>query len=262
MRFTTYTKYRKSWLDALNLEGLMEMLSDFLLDGGFAGGPHFHPYWGWSGLEDTTSVDALKQALLQALLESGQLTPEMVEELRGDGPGDPDVQRERLAGQEELRKQYQGEELDRMDEDFLTALEHGMPPTGGLGIGIDRLMASIVERHHDENGICWPASVAPFDVTLVDLSGGDPHVTEVATSVYDDLARAGLEVLYDDRDDRAGVKFNDADLMGIPVRLTVGGRGVKKGVVELKVRRSGQMKDVPLGGGLAEEVKKVLASCS
>ena len=94
MRFTTYTKYRKSWLDALNLEGLMEMLSDFLLDGGFAGGPHFHPYWGWSGLEDTSSVDALKQALLQALLESGQLTPEMVEELRGDGPGDPDVQRE------------------------------------------------------------------------------------------------------------------------------------------------------------------------
>lgn len=94
MRFTTYTKYRKSWLDALNLEGLLEMLSDFLLDGGFAGGPHFHPYWGWSGLEDTSSVDALKQGLLQALLDSGQLTPEMIEELRGDGPGNPEVQRE------------------------------------------------------------------------------------------------------------------------------------------------------------------------
>lgn len=133
---------------------------------------------------------------------------------------------------------------------------------GCYGIGIDRLMASIVERHHDENGICWPASVAPFQVVLIDLSGGDPHVTEVSASVYDDLVRAGFEVLYDDRDDRAGVKFNDADLMGIPVRLTVGGRGVKKGVVELKVRRSGQMKDVPLGGGLAEEVKKVLTSCS
>lgn len=131
---------------------------------------------------------------------------------------------------------------------------------GCYGIGIDRLMASIVERHHDENGICWPASVAPFDVILVDLSGGDPHVTEVAESVYDDLVEAGLEVLYDDRDDRAGVKFNDADLMGIPVRLTVGARGVKKGVVELKVRRTGQMKDVPLGGGLAEGVMKVLAT--
>ena len=133
---------------------------------------------------------------------------------------------------------------------------------GCYGIGIDRLMASIVERHHDENGICWPASVAPFQVILVDLSGGDPHVSEVAASVYDDLVKAGLEVLYDDRDDRAGVKFNDADLMGIPVRLTVGGRGVKKGVVELKVRGNGQMKDVPLGGGLAEAVETVLESCS
>ena len=94
MRFTTYTKYRKSWLDALNLEGLMEMLSDFLLDGGFAGGPHFHPYWGWSGLEDTTSLEALKHALLRALVESGQLTPEMIEELRGEGPGNPEVQQE------------------------------------------------------------------------------------------------------------------------------------------------------------------------
>lgn len=132
---------------------------------------------------------------------------------------------------------------------------------GCYGIGIDRLMASIVERHHDENGICWPASVAPFQVILIDLSGGDPHVSDVAAAVYDDLAEAGLEVLYDDRDDRAGVKFNDADLMGIPVRLTVGGRGVKKGVVELKVRRSGEMTDVPLGDGLAAAVKKVLTTC-
>ena len=76
MRFTTYTKYKGRWLDALNLESLMEQLSDFLLNGGFAGGPHFHPYWGWSGLEDGDSVDALKRALLEALLKSGQLTPE------------------------------------------------------------------------------------------------------------------------------------------------------------------------------------------
>ena len=94
MRFTTYTKYRKSWLDALNLEKLLEMLSGFLLDGGFAGGPHFHPYWGWSGLQDTSSLEALKQALLRALMQSGQLTQEMVDELRGDGPGNPEVQKE------------------------------------------------------------------------------------------------------------------------------------------------------------------------
>ncbi len=68
-------------------------------------------------------------------------------------------------------------------------------------------------------------------------------------------------MLLDDRDDRAGVKFNDTDLMGIPVRLTVGRRGVEKGVVELKIRRSGEMKDVPLGDGLAEAVKNTLASC-
>ena len=94
MRFTTYTKYRKSWLDALNLQKLFEKLSEFLLDGGFAGGPHFHPYWGWSGIEDTSSLEALKQALLHALAESGQLTREMIEELRGEGPGNPEVQQE------------------------------------------------------------------------------------------------------------------------------------------------------------------------
>jgi len=94
MRFTTYTRYRKSWLDALNLEKLLELLSGFLLDGGFAGGPHFHPYWGWSGLEDTSSLDALKQALLRALVRSGRLTPEMIEELRGEGPGNPEVRSE------------------------------------------------------------------------------------------------------------------------------------------------------------------------
>ena len=94
MRFTTYTRYRKSWLDALNLEKLLEMLSEFLLDGGFAGGPHFHPYWGWSGTEDTSSLEALKQALLRALAQSGQLTQEMIEELRGEGPGNPEVQKE------------------------------------------------------------------------------------------------------------------------------------------------------------------------
>ena len=83
MRFTRYTKYKGGLLDALNLESLLETLSDFLLNGGFAGGPNYHPYWGWSGVEDVSSMDALKNALLQALLESGQLTPEMINELRG-----------------------------------------------------------------------------------------------------------------------------------------------------------------------------------
>ena len=91
MRFTTYTRYRGSLLDALNLDALLERLSDFLLDGGFAGGPHFHPYWGWSGTDDRSSVSALKDALLRALIDSGELTPEMIRELGDEGNGDGDV---------------------------------------------------------------------------------------------------------------------------------------------------------------------------
>jgi Ca-activated chloride channel family protein len=92
MRFHTYSKYKGRWWDALNLENLLEHLADFLLDGGFAGGPHFHPYWGWSGMDDHDSLKSLKDALLRALMESGELTPEMLQELKGEGEGDPEVQ--------------------------------------------------------------------------------------------------------------------------------------------------------------------------
>ncbi len=124
MRFTTYTKYKGAWADALNLESLLEHLSDFLLNGGFAGGPHFHPYWGWSGTEETNSLDGLKQALLKALLESGQLTPEMIRELRGEGEGDRDVQ------------QSIADLLDRLierlvEEGYLTTSESGQPTMMG-----------------------------------------------------------------------------------------------------------------------------------
>lgn len=88
MRFTRYTQYRGQVLDALNIESLLEHLSDFLMNAGFAGGPHYHPYWGWSGGEDTNSVDALKRALLEALIKSGQLDQKMLQELRGEGEGD------------------------------------------------------------------------------------------------------------------------------------------------------------------------------
>jgi Ca-activated chloride channel family protein len=93
MRFHTYQKYRGSLLDALNIQDLLERLADFLLQSGFEGGPHYHPWWGWSGDDNDQSLDALKAALLQALIESGQLTPEMLAELRGEG-GDAEVQRQ------------------------------------------------------------------------------------------------------------------------------------------------------------------------
>jgi Ca-activated chloride channel family protein len=92
MRFTTYTRYTGGILDALNIQDLLERLADFLLQSGFEGGPHYHPWWGWTGEEDR-SADALKDALLQALMESGQLTPDMLRELRGEGDGDADVRR-------------------------------------------------------------------------------------------------------------------------------------------------------------------------
>jgi Ca-activated chloride channel family protein len=123
MRFTTYSKYKGRWLDALNLESLLEHLSDFLMDGGFAGGPHLHPFWGWSGLEDPKSTDSLKHALLEALLESGQLTPEMIEELRGEGEGDRDVQQQ-IA---ELLDQL----IERMVEEGYIDLETGNPQMPG-----------------------------------------------------------------------------------------------------------------------------------
>jgi Ca-activated chloride channel homolog len=92
MRFHTYQKYQGTFLDALNIESLLEQLADFLLQSGFEGGAHYHPWWGWTGDDHDHSMDALKAALLQALMESGQLTPEMLKELRGEG-GDEEAQR-------------------------------------------------------------------------------------------------------------------------------------------------------------------------
>ena len=123
MRFTRYTRYKGGWLDALNLENLLEQMSDFLLNGGFAGGPNYHPYWGWSGVDDTSSMDALKNALLKALIESGQLTPEMIEELRGEGEGDSDVQAEIAQLLDDL--------IQRMVEEGYLTLENGTPTMPG-----------------------------------------------------------------------------------------------------------------------------------
>jgi len=119
MRFHTYTKYKGKWLDALNLENLLERLADFLMDGGFAGGPNYHPYWGWSGMEDPNSLDALKQALIKALIEGGELTPEMLEELRGEGEGDPEAQAQLAQLLDDL--------IQRLVEEGYLNLETGQP---------------------------------------------------------------------------------------------------------------------------------------
>jgi prolyl-tRNA synthetase len=103
---------------------------------------------------------------------------------------------------------------------------------GSYGIGSGRLLACIAEEYHDERGLTWPISVAPYQVHLVALKGGE----EMAEQLNVDLQAAGLELLYDDRDESPGVKFNDADLIGVPLRITVGERSLKAGGVELKLR--------------------------
>ncbi len=121
MRFTTYSKYKGSWLDALNLESLLEMLSDFLLQAGFDGGPEDQPWWSDQPPEGDRSLDSLKEALLRALMESGQLTPEMLEELRGEGEGSEEVRQEIAEMLDELVERL-------VEEGYLTLDgETGMP---------------------------------------------------------------------------------------------------------------------------------------
>ncbi len=115
---------------------------------------------------------------------------------------------------------------------------------GCYGIGVSRTLQAVVEQHHDENGICWPVSVAPYEVEVVPLTVGDDVVWPEADRISAELAAAGLEVVCDDRKERAGVKFNDADLMGFPFQVVLGKRGVKNGVAEVKDRATGEREDV------------------
>jgi prolyl-tRNA synthetase len=116
---------------------------------------------------------------------------------------------------------------------------------GSYGIGVERVMAAAVELHHDADGIVWPFAVAPFHATVLTL-GKEPELARAAEDVAAALGRAGLEVLYDDRDERAGVKFKDADLIGIPLRVAVGKKGLAEGKVEWKLRRGKSVDLVPL----------------
>jgi prolyl-tRNA synthetase len=115
---------------------------------------------------------------------------------------------------------------------------------GSYGIGLDRLMAVIVELHNDDDGIVWPESVAPYDIHLMTIGKGE-EPREVAEKLYVELQSAGISVYYDDRIASAGVKFKDADLIGIPVRVTVGARGLAQGGVEVKRRDSDERRLVP-----------------
>lgn len=115
---------------------------------------------------------------------------------------------------------------------------------GSYGIGPARIAAAAIEQSHDKDGIVWPEPIAPFDVHLLPLNMGDENTRKVAEELYEALSAAGREVLLDDRDERAGVKFKDADLIGIPKQVVIGERGLKEGVVEVKDRRTKEARKV------------------
>ncbi|MHB1420193.1 MAG: proline--tRNA ligase [Bacillota bacterium] len=117
---------------------------------------------------------------------------------------------------------------------------------GCYGIGVSRTMAASIEQNNDEHGIIWPVAIAPAHVVVVPVSNKQPRQMELAGEIYQALLDAGIEVVFDDRDERAGVKFNDADLIGYPLRITVGNRSVDAGTVDLKIRTSGEERTVPM----------------
>ena len=117
---------------------------------------------------------------------------------------------------------------------------------GSYGVGVSRLMGAIIEASHDDSGIIWPQSVAPFDMGLMNLNTKDDACTDACDALYRDLKAAGVDVLYDDRKERPGAKFADMDLIGLPWHVALGPRGLKSGMAEVKNRASGERHDVAL----------------
>jgi prolyl-tRNA synthetase len=131
---------------------------------------------------------------------------------------------------------------------------------GSYGIGVERNMAAAVEMNYDDAGIVWPVSIAPYEVVITAVKIDDEATMTVANRLYDDLRDAGVDVLLDDRAERPGVKFNDAELIGIPFRVTVGPRGLANDVVELSERRSGEKSELQIEGAVQYLVEVVAAA--
>ena len=135
--------------------------------------------------------------------------------------------------------------------------ENKLVVMGSYGIGVGRLLACLAEEHHDEHGLSLPVTITPYQVYLIVLPGKSLDILPVAEKLYAELIDAGVEVLFDDRPDSPGVKFNDADLIGCPIRLTVGERSLKQGGVEMKQRESQEILTHPVQT-VIEEVQKEL----
>jgi prolyl-tRNA synthetase len=125
------------------------------------------------------------------------------------------------------------------------------PMMGSYGVGVSRLVGAIIEASHDEAGIVWPDAVAPWRVGIVTMRADDEATVAGADSLYAQLTGAGVEVLYDDRDERGGVKLGSMDLIGLPWQVIVGPRGIASGMVELKRRSTGEREELSLESALA-----------
>jgi prolyl-tRNA synthetase len=123
---------------------------------------------------------------------------------------------------------------------------------------VTRTLAAVVEQHYDEDGILWPVSVAPYHVIVTIVKQGDPDQTALAEQIYGRLLAAGVEALLDDRDERAGVKFKDADILGVPIRITVG-KAAAAGLVEYKLRREKNISEKTADEAVAAAIRLIQA---
>jgi prolyl-tRNA synthetase len=131
-------------------------------------------------------------------------------------------------------------------------------PMGCYGIGVSRIVAAAIEQNHDDSGICWPEPIAPFQVAILPMNAKKSHrVREAAEKLYEELVKAGVEVLLDDRNVRPGVMFNDMELIGIPHRVVVGERGLDEGILEYRKRTATENENISLENAAAEILGKL-----
>ncbi|HPC83836.1 MAG TPA: proline--tRNA ligase [Thermoanaerobaculaceae bacterium] len=180
---------------------------------------------------------------LVGVVPGRDFSPDLVADLRQARAGDPCP---RCGSPLEIRRGIEVGHIFKLGTKYSKAMGcHYLDAQGGVnpmimgcyGLGIGRTVAAAVEQNHDEHGIIWPRPLAPFEAELIALNPDDATVAQTAERLYGELHTAGVEVLFDDRDERAGVKFNDADLVGFPVRVVVGKKNAEQGLVELSLRR-------------------------
>jgi len=214
----------------------------------------YHKAWEADRSAEAEGVDAEDPAALQAfvsgLTEDYAATDEKRDEAREAEAG-ADLRTSR--GIEVGHIFYFGTKYTKAMNMLVQMPDGGQvnPEMGSYGIGVSRLMGAIIEASHDEGGIVWPEAVAPFRVGLVNMRADDPRCAGAADDLYARLGAAGVDTLYDDRDERGGAKFATMDLIGLPWQLIVGPKGLERGVVELKRRATGEREELSVESALA-----------